>query len=160
MGNFPIHGKNLGPEIPFLGRLGFYWERRSTFLLHPNTGNMLWMFPQVIPKAGNNMVTFPKLFPVGWIMGYISSSYSQNCEKYGHTSPSYSQNCEKYGHTSPSYSQYCEWCRSLYPELCLIWEHVGCYLLLFNTCSFHLFLFFFSDMTVVFAANRPRNPLG
>ena len=108
-GGFSHSWGKFGTGNSFFGEiLGFYWERRSTFLSHPNTGNMLWMFAQVIPKAGNDMGIFPKLFPIGWVMGYISPSYSQNCEKYGHTSPSYSQNCEWYRNLYPRYSQNCD----------------------------------------------------
>ena len=48
----------------------------STFLLHPNIGNRLWIFPQVISKVGNNMGTFPKSYSLyRGIIGTCESQY-------------------------------------------------------------------------------------
>ena len=116
-GKFSHSWEIIGTRNYFLGKiLGFYWERTSTFLLHPNVGNMLWMSSQVIPKAGNNMGTVPKLFPILWIMGEHFPKLSPELwliwEHLSKLFPELWIIWTKF----PSYSQLWEWYRNLYPS--------------------------------------------
>ena len=73
---FPIHGENLGQDIPFWGRFwGFIREKCLLFFYIPILGIGCEFFPKLFPKLGTIWEHFPSYSLYRGIIGTCKSQY-------------------------------------------------------------------------------------